>query len=211
MTDRASGRELRAQFGDIDVYLFDQILRGRFDARTRVLDAGCGDGRNLIYFLRNGFTCFGIDSEPSAVRRMRHVAARHAPDAPADRFVVADVARLPYATGSMQAVISSAVLHFAENEHQFDQMVDEMWRVLAADGLLFVRLASNIGIERSVGPAGRVVRLPDGSDRFIVDEAMLLSRTARLGARLADPIKTTNVQQQRCMTTWCLIKERSSL
>jgi len=29
---------------------------------------------------------------------------------------------------------------------------------------------------------------------------------ARLGGRLIDPITTTNVQQQRCMTTWCLSK-----
>jgi len=211
VTDEPPGLELRAHFGDIDIYLFDQILRGRFDARRHVLDAGCGDGRNLIYFLQHGFTCYGVDSEPSAIRRMRHVAARLAPDLSADHFVVADVARLPYASGSMQAVICSAVLHFADNEHHFDLMVDELWRVLAPDGLFFARLASNIGLERSVGPAGRIVRLPDGSDRFIVDEAMLLSRAARLGGRLADPIKTTNVQQQRCMTTWCLIKERSRL
>jgi hypothetical protein len=85
-------------------------------------------------------------------------------------------------------------------------MVQELWRVLASNGLLFARLASNIGIESAVGPAGRVVRLPDGSERFIVDEAMLLGWTERLGGRLADPIKTTNVQQQRCMTTWCVIK-----
>src|SRR5215471_1507682 len=201
MSDRIPGPELRAQFGDIDIYLFDQILRGRFDARRRVLDAGCGDGRNLIYFLRHGFTCYGVDSEPSAVRRMQHVAARHAPQLPAGHFAVADIARLPYANGSMQAVICSAVLHFADNEHHFDLMLDEMWRVLAPDGLFFARLASNIGLEALVGPAGRVVRLPDGSDRFIVDEAMLLTRTERLGGRFADPIKTSNVRGVRCTTT----------
>ena len=106
----------------------------------------------------------------------------------------------------MDAVICSAVLHFAHHEAQFASMVTEMWRVLAAGGLFFARLASNIGLEDEVGPAGRVVRLPDGTDRFVVDEAMLLAWTDRLGGRLADPIKTTNVQQKRCMTTWCLRK-----
>jgi tellurite methyltransferase len=207
MTNRPPGAELRSQFGDIDIYLFDQLLRGRFDARRRVLDAGCGDGRNLIWLLRHGFDCYGVDSHADAVRRIREVAADVAPHVPADHFTVAEIERLPHADGSMDAVICSAVLHFADNEHHFDLMLDEMWRVLKPDGLFFARLASNIGIESSVGPAGRVVRLPDGSDRFIVDEAMLVSRTARLGGRLADPIKTTNVQQQRCMTTWCLVKE----
>ena len=200
------GRELRSQFGDIDIYFFDQLLRGRLDARQRVLDAGCGDGRNLIYLLQRGFTCYGVDEDATAIEVMRRTAARVAPQAPADHFVVASIDRLPYDDGSMDVVIASAVLHFARDEAHCLAMVQEMWRVLAPNGLLFARLASNIGLESVVGPAGRVVRLPDGSTRFVVDEAMLLGWTERLGGRLADPIKTTNVQQQRSMTTWCLIK-----
>jgi SAM-dependent methyltransferase len=205
-TLQSLGRKLRSQFGDIDIYLFDQILRGRFDARSRVLDAGCGDGRNLIYLLQHGFACFGVDEDAAAIEVMRRTAARLAPQAPADNFMVASIDRLPYADASMDAVLASAVLHFARDEEHWTRMVQEMWRVLAPNGLLFARLASNIGLEAIVGPAGRVVRLPDGSTRFIVDESMLLGWTERLGGRLADPIKTTNVQRQRCMTTWCVIK-----
>ena len=201
-----TGEELRRQFGDIDIYLFDQILRGRFDARRRVLDAGCGDGRNLIYFLQQGFDCHGVDSASQAIDAIRQIAARVAPRLSPTNFVVADLAHLPYPDASMPAVICSAVLHFAEDEHQFRSVVDETWRVLAPGGLFFARLASNIGLEDVVGPAGRQVRLPDGSDRFLVDEPMLLRYTQRLGGRLADPIKTTNVQRKRCMTTWCAIK-----
>jgi tellurite methyltransferase len=205
-TPQPIGRELRAQFGDIDIYLFDQLLRGRFDARPRVLDAGCGDGRNLIYLLQRGLECYGVDEDATAIQVMRRTAARVVPQVPPDHFVVASLDRLPYADRSMNAVIASAVLHFALDEAHWTRMVREMWRVLAPGGLLFTRLASNIGLESVVGPAGRVVRLPDGSTRFVVDEAMLLGWTERLGGRLADPIKTTNVQQQRSMTTWCVIK-----
>jgi len=201
------GEALRQQFGDIDIYLFDQILRGRFDRRRRVLDAGCGDGRNLIYFLQNGFDCYGVDSHAAAIDLIGQTAARLAPGTPSSHFVVADVRRLPFPDGDMEAVICSAVLHFAQDEPHFAAMVAEMWRVLAVGGLFFARLASNIGLESIVGRAGRVVRLPDSSERFLVDEAMLLDYTKRLGARLCDPIKTTNVQQQRCMTTWVLIKQ----
>jgi SAM-dependent methyltransferase len=56
--------ELGAFVGDIDIYLFDQLLRGRFDMRRRVLDAGCGAGRNLVYLLGRGFDAFAIDSDP---------------------------------------------------------------------------------------------------------------------------------------------------
>jgi SAM-dependent methyltransferase len=203
---RTHGDELRQQFGDIDIYLFDQILRGRFDTRRRVLDAGCGDGRNLIYLLQRGIECYGVDSEPTAVDVVRQTAARLAPHLPPANFVVADLTQLPYPDGRMHAVLCSAVLHFARDEAHFDAMVGELWRVLARGGLLFTRLASNIGLEETIGPAGRQTRLPDGTDRFVVDEPMLVRLTGRLGGRLADPIKTTNVQGKRCMTTWCVLK-----
>jgi tellurite methyltransferase len=202
------GAELRASFGEIDIYLFDQLLRGRFDRRFRVLDAGCGDGRNLVYFLRRGFSCFGTDRDPAAIERVRALAAELAPDLPDHQFQAGELERLPWADASMDAVICSAVLHFAEDETHFARMVQELWRVLAPDGLLFARLASNIGLEHLIGPGGgRRARLPDGTDRFVVDERMLLDWTERLGARMLDPLKTTNVQQLRCMTTWCLKKE----
>jgi SAM-dependent methyltransferase len=205
----APSAELRATFGEIDIYLFDQLLRGRFDRRRRILDAGCGDGRNLLYFLRRGFDCFGIDQDPSSIARIRSLAAEHAPHLPADQFLAGDLDRLPWEAVSMDAVICSAVLHFSSDEAHFGRMVQEMWRVLAPDGLFFARLASNIGLEEAIGPAGRTARLPDGSRRFVVDERMLTGWAERLGGRLLDPIKTTNVQRQRCMTTWCLAKPAS--
>jgi tellurite methyltransferase len=206
MTQLTPGKELRQQFGDVDIYLFDQILRGRFDTRHRVLDAGCGDGRNLIYLLQRGFDCYGVDSEPAAIEVIRKAAARLAPSLPLTNFSAADLANLPHPDEYMDAVMCSAVLHFANDEAHFTAMVNEMWRVLARGGLLFTRLASNIGLETVIGPAGRRVRLPDGTDRFVVDESMLVRLTDRLGGRFADPIKTTNVQGKRCMTTWCLLK-----
>lgn len=203
---RSPSAELLDAFGEIDIYLFDQLLRGRFDARHRILDAGCGDGRNLGYLLRHGFECYGVDRDPVAIDHVRRRAAVLAPEATPDRFVVGGLESLPWPDAAMDAVICSAVLHFANDRTHFEGMVAELWRVLASGGLLFARLASNIGLEDAIGPAGRRVRLPDGSDRFVVDEAMLVDLTRQLGGRLADPIKTTNVQGQRCMTTWCVLK-----
>ena len=198
--------ELRSLLGQADIYLIDQLLRGRLDGRRRVLDAGCGDGRNLVYFLQRGFACHSIDRDPSAIEHVRALAATLSADASASSFVTGELDGLPWGDGTMDAVVCSAVLHFAADAAHFGRMMEEMWRVLAPGGLFFARLASNIGIEDRVGAAGRRVRLPDGSERFVVDEAMLLAWTERLGGRLLDPIKTTNVQQQRCMTTWCLLK-----
>jgi tellurite methyltransferase len=201
---------LHAQFGDIDIYLFDQLLRGRFDARRRVLDAGCGAGRNLPYFLARGFDIYAIDADEDAVAATRRLAAALAPSLPADRVRQGAVDALPWPDASMEAVVCSAVLHFARDHDHFDRMVAEMWRVLAPGGLFFARLASSIGIEALVtAPTGRV-RLPDGSMRFVVDERTVLAATERLGGTLLDPIKTTNVQNQRCMTTWVVQKQRTA-
>ena len=198
--------DLRARFGDIDIYLFDQLLRGRFDGRTRVLDAGCGRGRNLPWLLTHGFEVLALDDDAEAVGAVRRLFAALAPHLPADHVRQGRIDALPWPDGSMDAVISSAVLHFARDRAHFRAMVDEMWRVLAPGGLLFARLASSIGIAHLLdAPTGRV-RLPDGSDRFVVDEALLLAATGALGARLADPLKTTNVQNLRAMTTWVLEK-----
>jgi len=203
----APSAELHAQFGEIDIYLFDQLLRGRFDKRPRVLDAGCGSGRNLPYFLARGFDVCAIDADGDAVAAVRRLATALAPSLPADRVRQGAVDALPWPDGRMDAVVCSAVLHFARDRAHFDRMVDEMWRVLAPGGLFFARLASSIGIEsRIAAPTGRV-RVPDGSERFLVDERMLLDATGRLGGTLADPIKTTNVQHQRCMTTWVVQKQ----
>ena len=201
---------IRELFGDIDIYLFDQLARGRFDHRRRVLDVGCGAGRNLRYLLAHDYDCHGIDRDASAIAQLRRDAQSLGQGDADARFIVGDVETLPWGAHAFDVVISSAVLHFADNRQNFELMVAEMWRVLAPGGLLFARLASTIGLEGFGALAGQRVRLPDGSDRFVVDEAMLLELTAQLGGRLADPLKTTNVQNLRAMTTWCVLKETSA-
>jgi tellurite methyltransferase len=206
MTNQAPSADLRAAFGEIDIYLFDQLLRGRFDGRKRILDAGCGGGRNLSYFLSHGCEVYAIDEDPAAVAAVKKLAAQLAPTLPHDNIRQGTVHALPWADGRMDAVICSAVLHFARDRTHFDRMLDEMWRVLGRGGLFFARLASSIGIEPLLTDTTGRVRLPDGSDRFVVDEKLLLDAAYERGGTLIDPIKTTNVQNQRAMTTWVLQK-----
>jgi SAM-dependent methyltransferase len=198
--------ELRTEFGEIDIYLFDQLLRGRFDRRRRILDAGCGSGRNLSFFLRHGFDVRAVDADAGAIRDVRRLVAVLNPGLPADRVQQASLESIPWEDDSTDAVISSAVLHFARDERAFGAMIREMWRVLAPGGLFFARLATSIGLERHLGAATGRMRLPDGTDRFVVDERTLLDWTSALGGTLADPLKTTNVQNMRCMTTWVMEK-----
>lgn len=196
---------LQELFGGIDIYLFDQLLKGRVVPSMRVLDAGCGTGRNLVYLLRSGFEVFGVDESIAAVAQTRRLAAKLAPHLAEDNFRTELVERMSFPDAGFDVVLSSAVLHFARDEEHWNSMVREMWRVLKSGGIFFARLASSIGIEDQITLiAGRRYDLPDGSQRFLVDEAMLLSVTAELGGEFIEPIKTTVVQNMRAMTTWCL-------
>ena len=198
---------LATQFGPIDIYLFDQLLRGRFGPGMRVLDAGCGAGRNLVYLLREGFEVFGVDADRSAIAQVQQLAARLAPSLPSENFRAESLERMTFPSAFADVVLSSAVLHFARSDEQFDAMLRETWRVVKPGGMLFCRLASTIGMEsRMHRLEGRRFLLPDGSERYLVDEAMLLRLTRELGGELLDPLKTTVVQDQRCMTTWVVRK-----
>lgn len=199
--------DLQKQFGPIDIYLFDQLLRGRIAPGMRIFDAGCGSGRNLVYFLRQSYEVFGVDANPRAIDAVRRLAASLEPALPANNFRVETIEGTSFGEALADLAISSAVLHFARDDGHFDAMLRGTWRALKPGGLFFCRLASSIGIENQIKRiAGRRFLLPDGSERYLVDETMLLGLTEELGGQLADPLKTTVVQNQRSMTTWVLRK-----
>ena len=199
--------DLQAQFGEIDIYLFDQLLRGRLVPGTRILDVGCGSGRNLVYLLRAGYQVFGVDPDPGQFQAVQQLASRLAPDLPSANFRVETIERSSLPDAFADVVLSSAVLHFARDDAQFTAMLRGTWRVLRPGGLFFCRLASSIGMEPAVTPiVGRRHRLPDGTERYLVDEPLLMRLTREMGGELLDPLKTTVVQSQRCMTTWVVRK-----
>jgi len=200
---------LQEHFGQIDIYLFDQLLKGRIAPGMRILETGCGGGRNLVYLLREGYEVFAVDQDPQAVASVRALARQLAPRLPESNFRVEAVEGMTFDDAWADVVISNTVLHFARDDAHFEAMVWGSWRVLKPGGLLFCRLGSTIGMESQVERIqGRRYRSPDGSDRYLVDEALLTLMASRLGAELADPLKTTVVQNQRSMTTWVLRKKR---
>ena len=195
------------QFGQIDIYLFDQLLKGRISGGMRILDAGCGFGRNLVYFLREGFDVSAADGDARAVGHVRALARTLAPALPETNFRIELVEDMSFADACAEVVISNTVLHFARDDAHFESMLQGSWRVLAPGGLFFCRLGSSIGMESQVEwVQGRRYRSPDGSERYLVDSALLEATGERIGGDLADPLKTTVVHNQRSMTTWVLRK-----
>ena len=196
---------LQEQFGQIDIYVFDQIRRGNIALDMRVLDVGCGYGRNLVYLLREGCEIFALDANPEGVSHVRALARELAPQLPAENFRVGSIEAMDFPDAFADVVICNSVLHFARDEQHFLAMVSELWRVLRPGGLLFCRLGSRIGMEFE-RVRKNIYRIGDGSEWFLVDEAVLLRMTEQMKGLLVDPLKTTIVQDFRCMTTWVVRK-----
>ncbi len=200
---------VQEQFGQIDIYVFDQILRGNITPGMRVLDAGCGYGRNLVHLLRAGCEIFAVDANPEGVAHVRALAAELAPHLPSSNFRTGPIEKMDFASEFADVVICNSVLHFARDDAHFLAMLEELWRVVRPGGMLFCRLGSRIGMnfERL---RGNIFRINDGAEWFLVDEAALMKMTGQMNAVMVDPLKTTIVQDHRCMTTWVLRKRHAS-
>jgi tellurite methyltransferase len=183
-------------------------LRGRITPGMRIFDAGCGAGRNLVYLLRHGYDVSGVDANPDAIASIRRLAASLGPKLPAENFRNEPLEQHTFPDASADVVLSSAVLHFARDDDDFTAMLQATWRVAKPGALFFCRLASRNGIEQEVHALGNGrYQLPDGSERYLIDEPRLRTLTRELGGTLTDPIKTTIVHGQRSMTTWIVRKD----
>jgi len=184
--------------GNTDIYLLDQIIKGRYSQADKLLDAGCGTGRNLHWFLTEGIGIYGTDQNSNAIDEIKAAY----PSIPADRFQSCPVEHLPFKNDFFDHVISSAVLHFADSISQFRAMLTGMVRVLKPGGSLFIRMTSDIGIENKVKLVkDGVYLIPDGSTRFLLTRSLLTDILQQYPLSFAEPLKTVNVDDIRCMST----------
>lgn len=189
--------------GATDIYLVDQIMKGRYRQGDIILDAGTGYGRNLHWFVRNNMVIYGIDVDGRAIQELR---TRY--PMIAERFQQGAVDRLPVGDAHFDHVISSAVLHFATDIGHFHRMITEMVRVLKPGGSLFIRMTADIGIENKVRRVGDgVYEIPDGSRRFLLTRTLLAELMRKNGLSFLEPLKTVNVEDVRCMSTLVLRKD----
>ena len=189
--------------GDIDIYLLDQVMKQRYQPGERLLDAGAGGGRNLHWFTHDDYDLYGVDTDVAAIRALKEKY----PDWADEQLQVAGLEALPFPEAFFHHIICSAVLHFANSPSHFLQMVGEMVRVLKPGGSLFLRMTSEMGIEAYIEPFGEgMYLLPDGSQRFLLTRFLLNKLLQCFPLGLAEPVKTVNVEDIRCMTTLVFIK-----
>ncbi|MCL6260501.1 class I SAM-dependent methyltransferase [Aquiflexum sp. TKW24L] len=194
-------KSLNQLLGNIDIYLLDQILKRRFTKEMNILDAGCGEGRNTIYFLNEGYKLFGVDSNPIAIQMARIYAQTIQKDYDIFRFQTSLIETMPFHQGAFDVVISSAVLHFATSETHFFKMVEEMMRVLKPGAIFFLRMTTGQGNmeEKSPHLGDGVYLLPDGSERFLLTDVLEKEIVSKYKLQYLEPAKSVLVHGQRAM------------
>ena len=198
-----STKSMQTVLGNTDIYLIDQIMKGRYCPTDTILDAGCGSGRNMYWFLQNGFNINGIDISGVAIEELK----LNYQGLPEDSFLVSSIEKIPFADNHFNHIICSAVLHFAKSIAQFNCMLTEMVRVLKPGGTVFIRMTSDIGIEDKVEfIADGVYKIPDGSTRFLLTRQLLADSMKQNNLSFIEPLKTVNVDDVRCMSTLLLQK-----
>ena len=188
-----------------DIYLVDQIMKGRYNPSDKILEAGCGGGKNMDWFVKNDFQVYGIDQSEAAILHLKSIY----PNLEEEKLQISLVENLPFLDNYFDHIISSAVLHFAGSEDHFKEMVTEMMRVLKPGGSMFIRMTSNIGIEDKVLLLGAGnYQIPDGSMRFLLTRELVVDLKKSFQVTFVEPLKTVNVDDMRCMSTLVFCKDR---
>ncbi|WP_306642931.1 class I SAM-dependent methyltransferase [Sanyastnella coralliicola] len=185
----------------IDIYLIDQILKDRYTPGETILDAGGGGGRNLKWFLQEGFEVIiqDIDPERELQVQEKYPEAKY-------RWMTEELSELSLKSNSVDHVICNAVLHFAKDRRHFDQMLDQLVRVCRSGGSIFIRTNCIFGVEDSIKSIGDGwYNLPDESDRFLIDAEIFDAIKNDPRFELGEIPKWTSVNGLRVMMTLVLI------
>ena len=194
---------LKEDIKGVDIYILDQILKDRYQSGAKILDAGCGNGRNLKWFYQPDYEIYGTDTNVERLKLCKELYKLQK-----ENFIRASIDELLYESNAFDHVICIAVLHFAENLNHFLKMFEELVRVLKPHGSLLIRTASNFGIESQIKfIENGIYKLPDDRTRFLLDAEILDHIKNMKTVLLVEDVKTTIVHNKRAMTTLVIKKQ----
>ncbi|MEM6735448.1 MAG: methyltransferase domain-containing protein [Bacteroidota bacterium] len=132
-------RDINNYFGDMDLFLIDAILKGKIPQEGKVLDIGCGEGRNGIFFINEEYEYLGIDQNASRISLIDYLS-KSSKTAIA-RFQVGRMQEIDLSE-EFDVIICSRILHFAENEQDFQLIWRNIVQHLNTQGVLYFSMDS---------------------------------------------------------------------
>lgn len=185
----------------MDIYILDQLIKGRLTKNSAILDAGCGSCRNFIPLYLNGYDIIGFDKDSSMIAEL------HSSGLDSTKIIDSDISNFSSSI-KFDFVICSAVLHFCTSHSEFDSYFKKLWELLSVNGTIFIRMTSDLATKHSyIIDTNGVAQLPDNSTRYLLTRNKLDELENKYSFDYLDPIKTTNVADLRCMTTLVLKKK----
>ena len=199
--------QLKEVLGNIDIYLLDELMKGRIKEDMRILDAGCGYGRNAQFFISNNYDIWGVDRSKEAISILQRSLLDWNKSYDPKRFLVGELEKIPFPEAHFDFIISSAVLHFANDRAHFILLFEELMRVLRPNGILWFRMtAKHTLLDHAKQIEEDVYLLEDGSTRYLLDLSVLNELVQKHQLQFVDPFKTVNVSNLRTMSTVVLYK-----
>ena len=104
---------------------------------TRLLDIGCGAGRNAVPLARQGWNVTAVDLSSNMLRAAQQRAASEAPGHPLG-LALAPMEHLPVADRSIDFIVAHGIWNLAQTTAQFRAAVREAARVARGSASLFV-------------------------------------------------------------------------
>ena len=177
----------------------DLILKGNVNPSSRVLDIGCGEGRNGIYFIQNGYEYHGWDTDESKISLLEYLSKSII--GAKVTFEIQDFRRAS-SNETYDLIICSRVLHFAESEEDFYEMWKKLTSLLSSGGIIYLSMDSVI--ETSIGKrleSGKV-EFPDGKIRFTLTKELYVE--IKKGFEEIEPLRTLVHHKERAQSFLCL-------
>ncbi len=119
-------------------FLVDFFSRIKTDNK-KILDLGCGGGRNTKMLVSLGFDVYACDNSVGMVEAARKRIKKQA----AKNVIVASMTSLPYPDSFFYFVVSSGVFHNAFSLKELGKAIKESARVLIKGGMLLVNIFSS--------------------------------------------------------------------
>jgi len=193
--------EINNHFGDIDLFLMDAILKGQIPENGSVLDVGCGEGRNGIYFMRNGYEYLGVDTDDSKLKLLEYLASSlsnvHA------KFRESSIQNFTIES-QFDIALCLRVFHFARDEKDFIDMWRSTVDKLKSGGIIFVSMDSAIENTLAKSLPDGLHEFPDGKVRFCLREDLYAQ--IRKGFEEIEPLRTVVHHEKRAQSFFLLRK-----
>lgn len=119
---------------DATPFFKDKIAFLKMGGVKRILDAGCGDGRNLLAFAKAGFEMVGIDYSQEACERARRVIAQY----PKTQIICQDLRNLNSSNAFDAIVCDYVMVHLEDGK----KVIQNFFNALKKNGFLLVEFLS---------------------------------------------------------------------